>query len=148
MVKNPDAMNLDWNIDAERAKLTAAIVGAHHDPTEKRFTKFDEQQLRKSLAYKSTSEVREKLDDVTRRQALSKRPLAELKEMVRQHHPQPEAFPGWPALPDKMYDSATRSWLVVDREYLETLIKHDHFSFRRLVKLYGAAQIDHRRGLQ
>src|SRR5271166_5467912 len=44
MEKNPTALSLDWNIDRERAKLIAAICGAMHDPTERRFTKFDEQQ--------------------------------------------------------------------------------------------------------
>ena len=94
---------------------------------------------------------REKLiarrDEIVREQALIKKPMAELKAMVKEHYNQPIQFPGFPALPDRMYDQATRSWKVVDAAYLEDLIRADVFSFRRLVRLYSAAQIDARRGL-
>ena len=55
-----------------------------HDPTERRFTAFDEQTLRKSLAYKSTSELREKLADVIcASQTASKKSVTELKQDLK-----------------------------------------------------------------
>jgi hypothetical protein len=140
MEKNPTALNLDWDIDAERGKLIAAICGAMHDPTEKRFTRFDEQQLRKALEYKSTSELREKLADVTRRQSMAKKSVTELKQDLKDMRAAETAgqrHPNYPQLPEKMYDSASRGWLVVDREYLQTLSRTDIYAFKRLAKLYG-----------
>jgi hypothetical protein len=137
MEKSPTALNLDWDIDAERGKLTAAIIGKMHDPTEHRFTKFDEQQLRKSLQYKSTSELRENLANVTLRQSMAKKSVTELKQDLKDMRAAETAgqrHPNYPQLPSKMYDSQSRSWKVVDREYLLSL---DAFELRRLNRLYG-----------
>ena len=95
-----------------------------HDPTEHRFTKFDEQQLRKSLQYKSTSELREKLANVTLRQSMAKKSVTELKQDLkdmRAAETPGQRHPNYPQLPQKMYDSQSRSWKVVDREYLLSL---------------------------
>lgn len=83
--------------------------------------------------------------EIEREQALAKRPLQELKQMVHEHYNQPVQFPGWPTLPDRMYQKG-KGWIVVDAPYLENLIREDFFEFRRLVKLFGP-HVDHRRGL-
>ena len=67
--------------------------------------------------------------------------------MVKEHYNQPVAFPGFPVLPDRMYERG-KGWVEVDAAFLENLIREDMFSFRRLVRLYGSQQVDHRRGLQ
>ena len=104
MERNPTALSLDWDINAERAKLTAAIMGKMHDPTERRFTAFDEQTLRKSLAYKSTSELREKLADVMLRQSMASKSVTELKQDLKDMRAAETAgqrYPGWPSFPSK-----------------------------------------------
>ena len=144
MERNPTALSLDWNIDGERAKLTAAIIGKMHDPTERRFTAFDEQTLRKSLAYKSTSELREKLTDVIRRQTASKKSVTELKQdlkSMRAAETAGQRYLGFPQLPEKTYSSQSRSWVVVDRAYLKAL---DAFELRRMTRLYGDEQVNDR----
>lgn len=85
-------------------------------------------------------------DEIIREQALTKKPMAELKQMVHAHYNQPVQFPGFPTLPEKMYERG-QGWVDVDAAYLENLIRADIFSFKRLCRLYGSAQVDHRRGL-
>jgi hypothetical protein len=85
--------------------------------------------------------------EIVREQTLAAKPVAELKAMVKEHYNQPVAFPGFPALPERTYVRG-QGWVTVDAGYLENLIHEDMFSFRRLVRLYGSPQVDHRRGLQ
>lgn len=85
-------------------------------------------------------------DEILREQVLTQRPLAELKQMVKAHYNQPVAFPGFPTLPERTYVRG-KGWTNVDAAFLETLIREDSFEFRRLCRLYSAAQIDARRGL-
>jgi hypothetical protein len=114
-----------------------------------KYSNFNIQSVRRQMldGQWSLAKLQARKEEIIREQALSKRPLSELKAMVKEHYNQPVAFPGWPTLPEKMYDPASRAWIAVDKDYLEMISRHDIFQFKRLVKLYGGPQVDHRRGL-
>ena len=123
----------------ERNTLIEAIIKKMHDPTQKRFTSFDEKMLRKALAYKSRVELVNKLADVTRRQTAAAKTVQELKAdlaQMRKAETAGQKYPGWPVFPKSGWskDGGPLRQVAYDIPYLKSL---DAYEIRRLHKLYG-----------
>jgi hypothetical protein len=129
----------------ERDSLINAILKAVHDPTEKRFTKFDEQQLRKSLAYKSRVELMQKLADVTRRQSMAKKSVTELKQDLADAR-KAEGFgwnnTGYPRLAARTVPRGEFR-AIPTGQFLRHIAKTDVYELKRLCRLYSMPQVNH-----
>jgi hypothetical protein len=102
-------------------------------------------ELKFRLSTFSLGQLRERRRQIDFKKQVSTH--AEAKQYLAEvRKPETTQFPGFPSLPQKMYERG-KGWVAVDAEYLENLIREDAFQFRRLCKLYSAAQVDHRRGL-
>jgi hypothetical protein len=105
----------------------------------------DLRSLKFRLSTFSLAQLRQKMRDISFKKQVSTHAEAK-KYLAEGRKPETTQFPGWPALPQKMYERG-KGWIEVDAAYLEHLIREDVFSFKRLVKLYGGQQVDRRRGL-
>jgi hypothetical protein len=134
----------------ERESLIAAIIRAMHDPTERRFTKFDEQQLRKALAYKSRIELMQKLADVTRRQSMAKKTATELRQDLKDIR-KAEGFgwnnTGYPRLAARIVPRGEFR-AIPTGQFLRHIARTDVYELRRMCRLYSSAQVDHRLNTQ
>lgn len=103
----------------------------------------------RSLAFRlstfSLAQLREKRRTIAFKAEVKSKEQA--REVLKNAQPNRDRFPGYVPLPDRLYDSATRTWVTVDKEYLDGLIRNgDLFQFKRLVKLHGP-WVDLRRGV-
>jgi hypothetical protein len=98
-----------------------------------KYSSFNIQALRRQMSEGrwSLEKLAARKEEIIREQTLTQRPLAELKQMVQAHYNPPATeFPGWPKLPETMYDPASRAWIAVDKDYLEMIARHDLFQLR------------------
>src|SRR5262249_26371869 len=97
----------------------------------------------KRLAFKSRSELMDRHNELVMKQSLAQRSAAQLKAdlaATRKEQEGPRPYPGYPTL---LSTFVPRGEIQArnTREYLNQIAKSDLATFKRMVQMYGSAQI-------
>ncbi len=153
LLENPDHIKnyATQSIERSKEQIIEEVLTLLESRNGGRDGKFDSYNLRSEEARMrswSLNDLRARLNEIKVRQRMAVEPVSALKTFVADAHRVTNEFAGWPNLPKSMWSSSQGRTITVDADYLNHLGKHDKYEFSRFVKLYGSAQIDHRRGLK
>jgi hypothetical protein len=115
-----------------------AAKGKGHDA-------FTLNQEEKRLALLAIPALRARLADLQTKAHMASTPVPILKAIVADTH-RNQSIDGYPALPSSLWDGSRH--VRCDADYLNGLAKTDIWMFKKLVRLYGSAQIDRARGIK
>ena len=153
LLENPDHIKnyATQSIERSKEQIIEEVLTLLESRNGGRDGKFDSYNLRSEEARMrswSLESLRTRLNEIKVRQRMAVEPVSALKTFVADAHRVTNEFAGWPNLPKSMWSSSQGRTITVDADYLNHLGKHDKYEFARLVKFYGSAQIDRRRGLK
>lgn len=92
------------------------------------------------LQWQSVDELTKRRDSILRERELRKKPLAEIRQIVRDSVPPP----GYPKLPRTFVPSGQVQSVPLDSKYLTHLVRNDRETYTRLARIYGVAQLNDR----
>jgi hypothetical protein len=97
------------------------------------------------LKHFSLEALENRLEEIRRKHRMASAPVPILKAIVADAH-RNQGIDGYPALPSSLWDGTKH--VKVDADYLNNLARTDLWQFKKLVRLYGSAQIDRARGIK
>jgi hypothetical protein len=136
LMENPDAVKTFARMPLEEAKDQVIEEYLEKLAAHSRQDRFSLKQEESRLRHQSLEVCRQKLSDLKLRQKMAALPVGTLKALVKEAHVDSRPFPGFPTLPQQLYENGR--YVAVNAEYLKNL---DGFSIRRLCRLYSSDQI-------
>jgi hypothetical protein len=133
---------LCWNVKDEAERNIEEII--HLLRTKGRYTDWDLKVEAAKLRLKTRHQVRERLLEVQQKQLAASKPVSQLHAEVKAATKIERRLDGYPTLGQFMVLPSEVRARRVDGEFLRTLAKVDYEHYRKLVRLYGAAQITER----
>ncbi len=152
LLENPEHIKTYATQSIERTKeqIIEDILSLLESKNGGRDGKFDSYNLRSEEARMkswSLDALRTRLNDIKTKQRMSTTSVSTLKTFLADAHRDDQPFPGFPTLPKSLWSTSQGRTINIDAAYLNHIGKHDKYEFLRFVKLYGSAQVDHRRGI-
>jgi hypothetical protein len=150
--ENPDALKslATQPLEKTKTQLIEDILLLLKSRNQGRDGKFDDWALRNEesrMKSWSIEALRTRLNEIRVKQRMSAQPVAVLKAVVADAH-RDQGVDGYPRLPATMWSSEQGKFIQVDANYLNGLARTDIWQFKKLVKIYGSAQIDRTRGVK